>query len=246
MTIRRWFLAASMVLCVGFLTGCTTAVFVGGLTVGSALAQNQMAGQRQTEEYLANVFERRTPIIPRTVNHPIYSNGLCLFELAIDRGRVDIMQDALDAGADPLKCGRDAGPLLFVLRHLSQKDMLRVREVLRGAAFMKTFDKSAFVAAGITANNVALLQMGLDLGVRINDPITAPNAYWGGALVRSTPLYLAVQTYSHWKAESAEVLKLVIASGAKYEESIDGLLLEKKKNNQLTDELVRILDAMKR
>ncbi len=242
MEIRRWFLTVASVLCVGFLTGCETAIFVTGLAVAPALSEHHMAGQRQAEEYLANVFERRTPIIPRTVNHQI--NGRCLFEHAIARGRVDIMQDALDVGADPMKCGRDADPLISSLQDLTQKDMPRVREVLRGAAFMKTYEKSAFVAAGITGSNVALVQMGLDLGAGINDPVKEPKVYYSAPTVMVTPLYLAVQTYSHGKAASADVLKLVIASGAKYED-MDELLLEKKKRHLPTDELVRILAVMK-
>lgn len=246
MKMRRWSMPVSVVLCAGFLAACESVVVLGTLAVSPALAEHQTAKQRQTDEYLANVFERRTPIIPRTVNHPIDSNGLCLLELAISRARVDIMQDALDVGADPLKCRRDAGPLIFGLRYLKQKDMSLVREVLRGAAFMKTYDKSAFVAEGIMVSNPALVQMGLDFGVRINDPITAPAIYLRQAPAASTPLNLAVQQYAHWNSESAEVLKLVISSGAKYEESIDELLLEKKRRKMPTDELVRILEVMKR
>ena len=88
-----------------------------------------------------------------------------------------------------------------------------------GELQLKSYPKSIFVEEGIQSGNTALIQLGLDLGVSVNDPITAPRTYALRVPAGSTPLYIAVYEYGWPKKSSLEALRFVIAAGARYDPS---------------------------
>jgi hypothetical protein len=209
------------------LSGCEALVVAGALAASPVLIGYYDAKRERTQKYVQDVFDGRTAISRWRVNDPIDNNSACILDVAIERARFDVIREALKAGADPQKCERP-GWFIHRLSGLTSNNLPQMREVLRGADFMKSYPKSILVEEGIQSGNTALIQLGLDLGVSVNDPITAPRIYAHRVPAGSTPLYMAVYEYEWWKKSSLEALRFVIAAGARYDPSVEPLVQSRK------------------
>lgn len=232
---------ASLIACTTLLTACGG---LGGPLLGVAVLDPFVPKptgndciDRPNEAYVLSL--ERCPIpddfqIRRIVNRRD-NNGYCLFELAFERDRIDIVARAIDAGANPYSCsGPSAVDFANVMtRTARSKSRGRMREYVQLFREKKFLTESAqgrqlLARTGVWVS-VDMLSLALDAGFLINGDLGIQHDSGNGSIYVGKPaLYVAAMLYvcdarPDARNQAEQVIRLLHWRGAAITPDFDGL-----------------------
>lgn len=163
------------------------------------------------------------------------NNSYCLFELAFERDRIDIVARAIDAGANPYSC---SGPSAVGFNNVmaitaGSKSEARTREYVQLFREKKFLTGSAqgrqLLARTGVAVSVDMLNLALEAGFPVNDDLGIQHDSINGSIyVGKSALYVASMRYvcnarSDARNQAAQVIRLLRGRGAAITPDLDDL-----------------------
>lgn len=158
------------------------------------------------------------------------NNGSCLFQLAFERDRIDIVARAIDAGANPSCSGKNVGPFA---RTAGDKSRARMREYVQLFRDKKFLTGNAQGRQSLAQTGVAIsedmLSLALDAGFPVDGDLGIKHDASNGSIyVGKSALYVASRQYvcdarPNARNQAAQVIRLLRRRGAAVTPDLDEL-----------------------